>query len=47
LLQSCGAADFRKYLIGRDGYIAEVFAWTVDPLDTRVKIAIARTLSLT
>jgi glutathione peroxidase len=39
--------NFRKYLIGRDGYIAEVFAETVDPLDARVKIAIARSLSLT
>jgi glutathione peroxidase len=37
--------NFHKYLIGRDGYIAEVFPETVDPLDTRVKTAIARLLA--
>jgi glutathione peroxidase len=37
--------NFHKYLIGRDGYIAEVFAETVDPSDTRVKTAIARVLA--
>jgi glutathione peroxidase len=37
--------NFHKYLIGRDGYIAEVFPETVDPLDTRVKMAIARVLA--
>lgn len=37
--------NLRKYLIGRDGYIAEVFAEMVNPLDTRVKTAIARALS--
>jgi glutathione peroxidase len=37
--------NFHKYLIGRDGYISEVFASTVDPADTRVKTAIARTLA--
>jgi glutathione peroxidase len=37
--------NFHKYLIGRDGYIAEVFAETVEPTDTRVKTAIARALS--
>ena len=37
--------NFRKYLIGRDGYIAEVFAESVEPLDTRVKTAIARALA--
>jgi glutathione peroxidase len=37
--------NFRKYPIGRDGYIAEVFAETVEPLDARVKTAIARSLS--
>jgi glutathione peroxidase len=34
--------NFHKYLIGRDGYIAEVFPETVEPTDTRVKTAIAR-----
>jgi glutathione peroxidase len=37
--------NFHKYLIGRDGYIAEVFAETVEPSDTRVKTAIARALA--
>jgi glutathione peroxidase len=37
--------NFHKYLIGRDGYIAEVFPETVEPLDTRVKTAIARLLA--
>jgi glutathione peroxidase len=37
--------NFRKYLIGRDGYIAEVFAESVEPLDTRVKTAVARALA--
>jgi glutathione peroxidase len=34
--------NFHKYLIGRDGYIADVFPETVVPTDTRVKTAIAR-----
>jgi glutathione peroxidase len=37
--------NFHKYLIGRDGYIADVFPETVEPLDTRVKTAIARSLA--
>jgi glutathione peroxidase len=37
--------NFHKYLIGRDGYIAEVFPETVEPSDTRVKTAIARLLA--
>jgi glutathione peroxidase len=37
--------NFHKYLIGRDGYIAEAFPETVEPLDTRVKTAIARALA--
>jgi glutathione peroxidase len=37
--------NFHKYLIGRDGYIAEVFPTAVEPTDTRVKTAIARTLA--
>jgi len=34
--------NFHKYLIGRDGYIADVFASAVEPTDTRVKTAIAK-----
>ena len=37
--------NFHKYLIGRDGHIAEVFPETVEPSDTRVKTAIARSLA--
>ncbi|MCK1619765.1 glutathione peroxidase [Bradyrhizobium sp. 159] len=37
--------NFHKYLIGRDGYIAEVFASAVAPTDTRVKTAIAKALA--
>ena len=37
--------NFHKYLIGRDGYIAEVFPESVTPVDTRVKTAIARALA--
>src|SRR5260370_13623658 len=37
--------NFHKYLIGRDGYIANVFPETVEPSDTRVKTAIARALA--
>jgi glutathione peroxidase len=37
--------NFHKYLIGRDGYIADVFASAVEPTDTRIKTAIARTLA--
>ena len=36
--------NFHKYLVGRDGYIAEVFASAVEPADTRVKTAIAKAL---
>jgi glutathione peroxidase len=39
--------NFHKYLIGRDGYIAEVFPEIVEPSDTRVKTAIARALAET
>jgi glutathione peroxidase len=39
--------NFHKYLIGRDGYIAEVFAETVEPTDTRVKTAVGRALAET
>ena len=37
--------NFHKYLIGRDGYIAEVFAESVEPSDTRIRTAIARSLA--
>lgn len=37
--------NFHKYLVGRDGYIAEVFASAVEPTDTRIKTAIARALA--
>src|SRR3954466_6610969 len=37
--------NFHKYLIGRDGYIADVFPESVEPVDTRVKTAIARALA--
>ncbi|WP_314950319.1 glutathione peroxidase [Bradyrhizobium cosmicum] len=37
--------NFHKYLIGRDGHIAEVFASAVDPTDTRIKTAIAKALA--
>jgi glutathione peroxidase len=39
--------NFHKYLIGRDGYIAEVFPETVEPTDTRIKTAIARAFAET
>lgn len=37
--------NFHKYLIGRDGYIAEVFPSAVEPADTRIKTAVAKALS--
>ena len=37
--------NFHKYLIGRDGYIAEAFTSAVEPADTRIKTAIARALA--
>jgi glutathione peroxidase len=37
--------NFHKYLIGRDGYIADVFASAVEPTNTRIKTAIARALA--
>jgi len=39
--------NFHKYLIGRDGYIAEVFAESVEPTDTRIKAALGRALAET
>jgi glutathione peroxidase len=37
--------NFHKYLVGREGYLADVFPESVDPLDTRVKTAVARALA--
>ena len=37
--------NFHKYLVGRDGYLAEAFAETVEPTDTRVKTAVGRALA--
>ncbi|MDE5441863.1 glutathione peroxidase [Bradyrhizobium sp. CSA207] len=37
--------NFHKYLIGRDGSIAEVFASAVEPTDTRIKTAVAKALA--
>jgi glutathione peroxidase len=37
--------NFHKYLIGRDGYVADSFAEAVEPTDTRVKTAVARALA--
>jgi glutathione peroxidase len=39
--------NFHKYLIGRDGTIADAFPSTVEPTDTRVKTAIGRALGET
>jgi glutathione peroxidase len=39
--------NFHKYLIGRDGNIADVFPENVEPIDTRVKTTIARALATT
>jgi glutathione peroxidase len=39
--------NFHKYLVGRDGYLAEAFASAVEPQDTWVKTAIARSLAET
>lgn len=36
--------NFHKYLVGREGYISEVFAESVEPADTRVKTSVARAL---
>ncbi|MBR0844303.1 glutathione peroxidase [Bradyrhizobium liaoningense] len=37
--------NFHKYLIGRDGYITEVFPSAIEPTDTRIKTAIAKALA--
>ena len=38
--------NFHKYLIGRDGYIADVFPSAVEPTDTRIKTALGRALAV-
>jgi glutathione peroxidase len=37
--------NFHKYLIGRDGHLAEVFPESIEPTDTRIRTAIARSLA--
>lgn len=37
--------NFHKYLIGRNGYIADVFPSALEPTDTRIKTAIAKALA--
>lgn len=37
--------NFHKYLVGRDGHIADAFSSRVEPTDTRVVTAIARALA--
>lgn len=37
--------NFHKYLVGRDGYLAESFAEEIEPTDTRIKTAIGRALT--
>lgn len=37
--------NFHKYLVGRDGYIADVFSSRVEPTDTRVMTSVARALT--
>jgi len=39
--------NFHKYLIGRDGYISDVFPPAVEPANVNVKKAVARTLAYT
>lgn len=36
--------NFHKYLVGRDGHIAEAFSSRIEPTDTRVITAVARAL---
>jgi glutathione peroxidase len=37
--------NFHKYLVGRDGHIADAFSSRVEPTDTRIVTAIARALT--
>jgi glutathione peroxidase len=43
LARTLGQA-FRKYLVGRDGHIAAVFATDIEPMDARVIDAIVKQL---
>lgn len=37
--------NFHKYLVGRDGYLADAFPESVEPTDTRIKTAIGRAMA--
>jgi glutathione peroxidase len=37
--------NFHKYLVGRDGRLADAFPESIEPTDTRIKTAIARNLA--
>lgn len=37
--------NFHKYLVGRDGHVADAFSSRIEPTDTRIVTAIARALS--
>jgi glutathione peroxidase len=37
--------NFHKYLVGRDGYLADAFPESIEPTDTRIKTAVARALT--
>lgn len=37
--------NFHKYLVGRDGHIADAFSSRIEPTDTRVATAVARSLT--
>jgi glutathione peroxidase len=39
--------NFHKYLVGRDGHIAAVFATAIEPMDARVAAAVAKELNRT
>lgn len=38
--------NFHKYLVGRDGYLVDAFGSEMEPMDTRVKTAVARSLTV-
>lgn len=38
--------NFHKYLVGRDGYLADSFSESIEPTDTRIKTAIGRALAV-
>lgn len=37
--------NFHKYLVGRDGHIADAFSSRIEPTDTRIATAISRSLT--